>query len=167
MFVFTTVTTGELMNKIAALVSIALFAWGGAAHAHGGTRQKVVESIEINAAPDAVWNIIKDFGAPNWIPAVASTKASNGSEKGSVREVTLKKGGVIKEVLKEEDASTHTIKYRVDEEPDCAVFPVNNYSATISITVAGAGSKVGMDQCCLPLLHPQQPATGPGRESRH
>ena len=97
------------MKKIAALVSIALFTWGSAVHAHGGTRQKVVESIEINAAPDAVWNLIKDFSAPNWIPAVASTKASNGSEKGSVREVTLKKGGVIKEVLKEEDAVTHTL----------------------------------------------------------
>ena len=148
------------MKKIAALVSIALFAWGSAAHAHGGTRQKVVESIEINAAPDAVWNLIKDFGAPNWIPAVASTKASNGSEKGSVREVTLKKGGVIKEVLKEEDAVTHTIKYRVDEEPDCAVFPVNNYSATISITVAGAGSKVEWTSAAYLCFTPNNPPTG-------
>ena len=149
------------MKKIAALVSIALFTWGGVAHAHGGTRQKVVESIEINATPDAVWNIIKDFGAAaNWMPAVASVKASNGSEQGSVREVTMKKGGVVKEVLKEVDATTHTIKYRVDAEPDCAVFPVNNYSATLSVTPTGAGSKVEWLSAAYRCFTPNNPPPG-------
>jgi carbon monoxide dehydrogenase subunit G len=149
------------MKKIAAIASIALFVWGSAAHAHGGTRQKVVESVDINAAPDAVWNIIKDFGAAaNWMPAVASVKSSNGSEQGSVREVTLKKGGVIKEVLKEVDAATHTIKYRVDAEPDCAVFPVNNYSATIAVTASGAGSKVEWTSAAYRCFTPNNPPPG-------
>lgn len=147
------------MKKIAAFVSIALFAWGGAAHAHGGTRQKVVESIEINASPDAVWNIIKDFGDAKWIPAVASSAAHTG-EKGTIRELTLKKGGVIKEELKELDANTKTIKYRVHEEPDCAVFATNNYSATISVTPAGAGSKVEWMSAAYRCFTPNNPPPG-------
>jgi len=160
MYVFTTVTTGELMNKIAALVSIALFAWGGAAHAHGGTRQKVVESIEINAAPDAVWNLIKDFGDAKWIPVVASSSSSNGSEKGAVRTLTLKKGGVLKEELKESDPATKTIKYRIHEEPDCAVFPTNNYSATITVVPAGSGSKVEWMGAAYRCFTPNNPPPG-------
>ncbi len=148
------------MKKIAALVSIALFAWGSAAHAHGGTRQKVVESVEINATPDAVWNIIKDFGDAKWIPAVASSKSNNGSEKGAVREVSLKKGGVVKEELKDLDAATHTLKYRVHEEPDCAVFPVNNYSATVAVTAAGAGSKVEWTSAAYRCFTPNNPPPG-------
>lgn len=147
------------MKKIAALVSIALFAWGGAAHAHGGTRQKVVESVEINASPDAVWNLIKDFGDAKWIPAVASSTAHAG-EKGQIRELTLKKGGVVKEELKELDAATKTIKYRVHEEPDCAVFPVNNYSATIAVTAAGAGSKVDWTSAAYRCFTPNNPPPG-------
>lgn len=148
------------MKKIAALASIVLFAWGSAAHARGGTRAKVVESIEINAAPDAVWNLIKDFGDAKWIPAVASSSSSNGSEKGAVRTLNLKKGGVLKEELKELDAATKTIKYRIHEEPDCAVFPTNNYSATITVTPAGAGSKVEWLSAAYRCFTPNNPPPG-------
>ncbi len=148
------------MKKIAAFVSIALFAWGGTAHAHGGTRQKVVESIEINASPDAVWNIIKDFGDATWMPAVASSKSDKDSEKGAVRELTLKKGGVLKEELKDIDPTTHTIKYRVHEEPDCSVMAVNNYSATISVSPAGNGSKVEWTSAAYRCFTPNNPPPG-------
>jgi hypothetical protein len=148
------------MKKIAAFASIALFAWGGAAHAHGGTRQKVVESVEINAAPDAVWNLIKDFGDAKWMPAVASSQSDKGSEKGAVRELTLKKGGVVKEELKDLDAATRTLKYRIHEEPDCAVFPVNNYSATLAVTASGAGSKVEWTSAAYRCFTPNNPPPG-------
>jgi carbon monoxide dehydrogenase subunit G len=149
----------DFMKKIAALVSIALFAWGGAAHAHGGTRQKVVESIEINASPEAVWNIIKDFGDAKWMPMVASSSAHTG-DKGTIRELTLKKGGVIKEELKEADATSHTLKYRIHEEPDCAVFATNNYSATISVTASGSGSKVDWTSAAYRCFTPNNPPPG-------
>ena len=148
------------MKKILAFASIALFAWGSVAHAHGGTRQKVVESIEINASPDAVWNLIKDFGDAKWIPAVANSSSDKANEKGAIRELTLKKGGVIKEELKEYDAATKTIKYRVHVEPDCAVFPVNNYSATLAITAAGAGSKVEWTSAAYRCFTPNNPPPG-------
>jgi len=160
MYAFTAITTGVPMKKIAALASIMLFAFAGAVHAHGGTRQKVIESVEINAAPDAVWNIVKDFGNPTWIPAVASIAATNGSEKGSIRTLTLKKGGVVKEELKDIDAATKTIKYRIHEEPDCAAFPVNNYSATITVTAAGNGSKVEWLSAAYRCFTPNNPPPG-------
>jgi len=159
MFVFTTVTTGELMNKIAALVSIALFAWGGAAHAEAPTRTKVVESIEINAAPDAVWNLIKDFGDAKWIPAVEGATVNNVGDK-LVRVLTLKKGGEIKEELREADAATKTLKYRIHDEPDCKVFPTKNYSAAISVTPVGAGSKVEWLSAANPCFINHNPPPG-------
>ena len=36
-------------------------------NAHGPSRQKVSESIEINASPDEVWNIVSDFKNFTWI----------------------------------------------------------------------------------------------------
>jgi len=148
------------MKKIAALVSIALFAWGSAAHAHGGSRQKVVESIEINAAPDAVWDIIKEFGNAKWIPAVESTTVNNVGDK-VVRTLLLKDGGEVNEELKEVDESTKTLKYRVHQEPvSCKVFPTNNYSAAISITAAGAGSKVEWMSAAYRCFTPNNPPPG-------
>ncbi|MDD5034049.1 MAG: SRPBCC family protein [Methylococcaceae bacterium] len=131
------------MKKLLALGSAMMFAWVGAAQAHGPTRQKVTETIEINAAPAAVWNIVKDFGNPqNWMPMVASSKASGGNEAGANRELTLKKGGVIKEELKNFDAAKMSYQYRISEDPDCKVLPVNNYSSTLTVSAAGAGSTV-------------------------
>ena len=147
------------MKKIAALVSIALFAWVSAAHAHGGTRQKVVESIEINAAPDAVWNLIKAFGDAKWVPAVAGISVNNVGDK-VVRTLTLKKGGEIKEELKEADAATKTLKYRSHDDPDCKVFPTKNYHAAISITAAGAGSKVEWMSAAYRCFTPNNPPPG-------
>lgn len=148
------------MKKILALASIALFAWGGAAHAHGGTRQKVVETLEINAAPEAVWNLIKDFGDAKWVPAVASSTATKGNEAGSVRTLTLKKGGELKEELKEIDPAGKVIKYRVHEEPKCAVFPVNNYSATITVKPSATGSTVEWLSAAYRCFTPNNPPPG-------
>ncbi|QSA95895.1 SRPBCC family protein [Methylococcus sp. EFPC2] len=130
------------MKKIATLAAAVALAWTATADAHGPTRQKVTETIEINASPDVVWNIIKDFGNAAWIPAVASTTAQGGNEKGATRELTLKKGGVIKEELKSYDAAAKKYSYRISDEPDCAVLPVNNYSSNISVEASGSGSKV-------------------------
>lgn len=130
------------MKKITTLATAIALAWVGTADAHGPTRQKLTETIEINASPDAVWNIIKDFGNAAWIPVVASTTGHGGNEVGATRELTLKKGGVIKEELKSYDAAAKKYAYRISEKPEVAVLPVDNYSSSISVEAAGAGSKV-------------------------
>lgn len=130
------------MKKVLAVVFFLMFAWVGIASAHGPSRQKVTESIEINAAPAVVWNIIKDFGnAHAWMPMVAGTTSQGGNEKGATRELTLKKGGVVKEELKSYDAEKMSFQYKI-HEVDPAILPVANYSATITVEPSGSGSKV-------------------------
>ena len=41
-----------------------------AANAHGPTRQKVTETVEINAPAAKVWEVIGNFQDLNWHPAV-------------------------------------------------------------------------------------------------
>jgi carbon monoxide dehydrogenase subunit G len=131
------------MKKLLALGAVVLFACAGVANAHGPSRQKMTETIEINAASDKVWNIIKDFGNPHvWMPMVASTTSQGGNAVGATRELTLKKGGVIKEELTGYEEDKMSYKYKISENPDCAVLPVNNYTSNITVEVAGSGSKV-------------------------
>lgn len=70
------------MNKLCSAVAAASLLWAGYAQAHGPTRQKLSESIEINAPPEAVWAIVGDFAHPEkWLPMVESTTAQGGNER--------------------------------------------------------------------------------------
>jgi hypothetical protein len=110
------------------------------AEAHGPTRQKVTEEIEISAPPAAVWAVVGDFTSiANWHPALATSPASKGSEVGSVRTLTLKSGGTLVEELEARDSDAMTLKYRA---MDGGALPVTNYSSTMVVTAQGAGSKV-------------------------
>ena len=51
-----------------ALVVAALALIPAAALAHGPSRQKVVEKIEIDAPPAKVWAIVGNFGDLSWLP---------------------------------------------------------------------------------------------------
>ena len=82
------------------------------AAAHGPTRQKVTETIAINAPADKVWSIVKDFNAlQNWHPAVAESPADKGNEEGSVRQLKLKGGGALTETLEGYDAAKMRYSY--------------------------------------------------------
>jgi hypothetical protein len=132
------------MKKLLSIIAASSLLWVGLAEAHGPTRQKTTESIEINAAPDAVWAVVGDFAHPEkWLPPVASTTVQGGNEKGAIRELHLKSGGVLKEELKELDAAQKTLKYKVVDPTDPKVLPVNNYAAEIAVEASPAGgSKV-------------------------
>ena len=133
------------MKKVLTLLAAASMLVSGIATAHGPTREKHSESIEINASPDAVWALVGDFAHPEkWMPMIESTTAS-GADKDATRDLKLKSGGVIKEVLKKVDAEKKTIQYKMDDPTDPAVAPVNNYSAKISVEASGSGSKVEWD----------------------
>jgi carbon monoxide dehydrogenase subunit G len=132
------------MKQLLTIAASATLLWAGLANAHGPTRQKLSESIEINAAPEAVWALVGDYAHPEkWLPAVASTTSQGGTEKGTMRELTLKSGGAIKEELKSRDDGKMSIQYKIVDPTEPAVFPVNNYSATITVEASPAGgSKV-------------------------
>mgnify|MGYP000712863181 FL=1 len=83
----------------ATIVALAPLSLAGAAWAHGPSRQKVSESIEINAPVDKVWKVVGNFQDMSWLPVVAKTEGKGGNDANATRTLTLKNGGVIEEQL--------------------------------------------------------------------
>lgn len=121
-----------LLSTTAAFIGLSLF--GTPAQAHGPSRQKVIETITIQAPADAVWQRIKAFNDMSWHPAIDSTSATDGNQPGSVRTLKLKGGGTIIESLESWSDADRKFSYRMK---DPGPVPVNNYSSTISVTPAG------------------------------
>lgn len=132
------------MKKLVSLVAAAMLLWAGLASAHGPTRQKFSESIEISASPEAVWAVVGDFANPQkWMPGVESATAQGGTDKGATRELKIKSGGTLKEELKDYDPSKMSLKYKIVDPTDPQVFPVNNYASEIDVQPnASGGTKV-------------------------
>lgn len=110
------------------------------AFAHGPTRQKVTETVTINAPAAKVWAVIKDFDAlKNWHPAVEASPADKGNAEGSVRELKLKGGGALTETLEAYDDAKMRYSYRAKDK---GALPVTNYTSTISVKADGDKSVV-------------------------
>jgi hypothetical protein len=112
--------------------------------AHGPTRQKLVLSVDVAAAPDAVWAAIGNFQDMSWHPAVFSTTGQGGNALDATRVLTLKaaEGPTISEVLYKYDAAKMSYSYRITEV-DVSVLPVTNYSAHLTVTPkTGGGSHI-------------------------
>ncbi len=102
------------------------------ADAHGPTRKKITETIEINAPPEKVWAAIGDFQSMAWHPAVVSTEGQNGNAIDATRRLTLQGGGTIDEVLYKYEPAKMSYSYRITAV-DVKVLPVTNYSSTITV----------------------------------
>lgn len=126
-----------LRTTLATLALVAL--WPMAASAHGPTRQKVLQSIEINAPADKVWAIVGGFQDMSWHPAVAKTEGSGDNTKGAKRTLILKSGGTIAETLTAYNADSKGYSYEINEV-NVKTLPVNNYSSSIRVTGDGAKS---------------------------
>ena len=121
------------------------------ADAHGPSRQKVIETVTINATPDKVWKVMGNFQDMSWLPGVKSTTGTGGNSidpknddnEVAKRSLTLEGGGVIQEGLYKYDATEHSYSYRIDKV-DTKVLPVNDYSSTIKVEPSsdGKGSTV-------------------------
>lgn len=123
----------QLMAAAAALI-----AFSGAADAHGPTRQKTQQVVEINAPADKVWKVIGNFQDASWIPIVEKTEGTGDNNKDATRKLTLKGGGTVEEVLDVYDAAGMTYHYRITNV-DVKVLPVNNYSSKITVKDEGNG----------------------------
>lgn len=108
------------------------------ASAHGPSRQKVTETVEINAPPEKVWEVVGNFQDMSWHPAVAKLEGKGGNEANATRTLTLQSGGTIAEKLLQYKPDKKVYKYEITEV-DPKVLPVNNYSSWI--TVKGEGDK--------------------------
>lgn len=125
------------LASILALLCVLPFA----AAAHGPSRQKVDEKIEINASADKVWAVIGNFQDMGWHPAFKKTEGKGGNEVGATRILTVDGGGQIFEILTKYKADTKSLSYEITEV-DVKVVPVTNYSSTISVTGEGDKSTV-------------------------
>lgn len=122
-----------------ALVLVALMPL--AAEAHGPTRQRVVEKIEINAPADKVWAVVSNFQDMSWHPAIAKTEGEGGNAVDATRTLTLQNGGQIHEKLTKFDEAGKVYNYAITEV-DVKVLPVENYSSRITVTGDGEKSEV-------------------------
>ena len=109
-----------------------------AAWAHGPTRQKVRESIEINAPPAKVWAVIGNFQDMSWLAPVSKTEGVKGNEIEATRRLTLGPGATVDEELYKYDAQKMTYSYRITAV-DVKVLPVTNYSSTLTVSPAADG----------------------------
>ncbi|MGA7383614.1 MAG: SRPBCC family protein [Methylocella sp.] len=123
------------------LLAFALFglALPQAGRADGPSRQKITETIQIDAPPAKVWATIADFHDMNWLPGVAKTTGEGGNMPGvAKRQLTLDGGATIGESLYKYDAGAMSYSYRIDKV-DVKILPVNNYFSTIIVLPAEGG----------------------------
>ncbi|KQT07449.1 hypothetical protein ASG40_14045 [Methylobacterium sp. Leaf399] len=124
------------LAAVAALATVSF-----AAQAHGPTRQKVSDSIEIAAPADKVWAVVGEFQDASWIPVVEKTEGKGGNDAKATRVLTLKGGATVEEELNKRDADKKSLSYRITKV-DVKTLPVNDYSSTIEVEGDGAKTKV-------------------------
>lgn len=109
--------------------------------AHGPSRQKVIESVDIDAPADKVWALVGDFaqGWPKWHPAIEASSADQGNAVGSERRLTIKGGKFLVERLELYDPATMTLKYVIRSGD---ALPVTNYSSMVTVRVEGSKTHV-------------------------
>jgi len=117
------------------LISLLLVSIAVTSHAHGPTRQKVTESVDIALPATQVWEVIKDFGNADWLPMVQSTESDGGNDDGATRILTLGPDIKVYESLKKYNADKMMYSYKIpDKTHDVKILPVNNYSSSIAVT---------------------------------
>jgi hypothetical protein len=82
----------------------------------------VVETVEIDASPEKVWEVIRNFQDMGWHPAVTKTEGSGSNEADATRVLTLDSGGTISEKLTKYDADKKMYKYEITDV-DVKVLP--------------------------------------------
>ena len=129
--------------------------------AHGPSRQKVVQEIEINASADKVWKIIENFcSIQDWHPGITKCSADNGSKIKSIRTIELENGEKINEILFKHDAENKRIQYGMKELEEGRIIkglPIATHGSTISISENGSKSKVQWKGAFYRSFHGQHP----------
>ena len=105
--------------------------------AHGPTRQKVKISVNIKAKPEDVWNVIKDFEKiNNWHPSISKVESD-----GKIRTIFYSPRNNTPITQKLESHSNEKMMYKTSiSEVDIKFFPVNTYTANISVKGNDDGS---------------------------
>ena len=94
--------------------------------------QAVAGSVELAAAPDAVWSLLGLFNL-EWHPAVARTRLT-GTGIGQLRRIETRDGSEIIERLDEVDNARRSYRYSL-----VAGVPASHYTGTIEVVPKGSG----------------------------
>jgi hypothetical protein len=97
--------------------------------------QRVAETVEVNATPDRVWELIGQFGS-HWHPLIAEIRLT-GTGPGQLRTIEMIDGKQIIERLDAIDNPGRFYRYA-----NIAGLPVANYTGMLSVQPKGAGSSV-------------------------
>ena len=125
------------MHKtLPAILTLMLVA--GPAFAHGPTRQKVDESMVINASPEKVWAVIQNFHDMSWDPDVATVDGEGENTVNSTRTLHLKSGGDLVQVLESYKPEKHAYSVFMPHN-DPKVLAVADFSSQISVTATDNG----------------------------
>jgi hypothetical protein len=93
---------------------------------------KVQVIATIPASPQAIWDMVGDFGAiAKWHPAIAECHAE-GTGPGALRRLTLVNGTTLAERLEEFNDGERYYSYSLVEGP----LPVRDYYATLHVRAA-------------------------------
>jgi carbon monoxide dehydrogenase subunit G len=129
----------KLAIGLAAAFAFGLVAFS--AQAHGPTRQKLIETVDVAKPVDEVWAMVKDFdGLAKWLPIIASSGATKGNEVGSLRTLVLKAAGEpqLQEELLSYDPDKHSYHYEMKDH-DVQILPVQNYTSWLTVKDDGKG----------------------------
>lgn len=112
------------------------------AFAHGPTPQKVVETVEIAAPVDKVWQAVADFGAvATWNPALSASSGQGGNQPGGKRVLTFANGETLEEDLDTYDPANHEYDYRMSH-PNVKALPASSYSVIFKLIPKGDHTQV-------------------------
>ncbi|HSI40113.1 MAG TPA: DUF4331 family protein [Xanthobacteraceae bacterium] len=106
--------------------------------------QSVVETVDLVATPDTVWERIGQFGVASWHPLIARIQTT-GAGVGQLRTIETIDGKQIVERLDATDAGRRSYRYT-----NIAGLPVANYTGTLSVKPNGSGSTVEWSAQFLP-----------------
>ena len=97
--------------------------------------QSVADRVDLNAAPDRVWELIGQFGA-SWHPLIANIKLT-GTGIGQLRTIETIDGKQIIERLEAIDHSARLYRYT-----NIAGIPASDFTGVLEVKPNGAGSTV-------------------------
>jgi hypothetical protein len=115
---------------------------------------RVYASSVIEAPPERVWAVVRDFnGLADWHPAVASSRIENGEpadKVGCIRNFALQDGGVIREQLLALSDYDFACSYSILSSP----MGVRDYRATLKLIPVTDGRRTFIewtaDFACTP-----------------
>ncbi|SDK13237.1 mxaD protein [Methylophilus rhizosphaerae] len=107
--------------------------------AHGPTPQKTDESIQVDAAAEAVWKRVSSPCAlAQWHPEVTACEEVNDKQQ----KITLKNGKQLLQEIDEVSVADMTVSYRLSGDIDLEALPVSSLNGKIKVAAEGANAKV-------------------------